>query len=64
VDPALSSSSLVVQVVELAAGGLVAVAAYVAWARVFKLPELDEAMDLARTLIGRKNRPGVAEDEA
>jgi putative peptidoglycan lipid II flippase len=64
VDPALSSSSLVVQVVELAAGGLVAVAAYAAWARVFKLPELDEAMDLARTLIGRKNRPGVAEDEA
>lgn len=49
-----SPASLFGQVVELAVGGLVGMAAYVAWARVFRLPELGDALELARTLIGRR----------
>jgi putative peptidoglycan lipid II flippase len=47
------ASSLVTQFGELAAGGLVGLVAYVAWARVFRLPELADALELARTLVGR-----------
>jgi putative peptidoglycan lipid II flippase len=47
------ASSLVTQFVELAAGGLVGLVVYVAWARVFRLPELADALELARTLVGR-----------
>jgi len=41
------------QVSELALAGLVGAAVYVAWALVFRLPELPAAFDLARTLLGR-----------
>jgi putative peptidoglycan lipid II flippase len=58
-------SSLPGQIVELAAGGLVGVAAYVAWARVFRLPELADSMELARTLTGRRKaaRPEPLEED-
>jgi putative peptidoglycan lipid II flippase len=57
-------SSLVGQVTEMAAAGLVGVAVYVAWAAVFRLPELRAAFDLARTLLRRNDpeRNGAAED--
>jgi hypothetical protein len=32
---------------------------YLAWSRAFRLPELGDAMELARTLLGR--RSGAAE---
>jgi putative peptidoglycan lipid II flippase len=41
------------RIAELVPAGLVAVAVYVAWARMLRLPELDAAMELARTLVGR-----------
>lgn len=64
IDPSLASSSLVTQVVEVVAGGLVGLAVYAAWARVFRLPEFDDALNLARTLIGRTKRDAqaIAED--
>jgi putative peptidoglycan lipid II flippase len=62
VDRAFESTSLLLQIAELAAGGLVGLAAYVAWSKVFRLPELDAAIDLGRTLIGR--RRGNAADPA
>ena len=48
------SSSLVVQIAETAVGGLVGLVTYLAWSRVFRLPELDAAIDLVRTLVGRR----------
>ena len=48
------ASSLAIQFGELAAGGLVGLVAYAAWARVFRLPELADALELARTLTGRR----------
>jgi putative peptidoglycan lipid II flippase len=53
------SSSLVAQIGEIAAGGLMGVGVYLAWSRAFRLPELGDAMELARTLLGR--RSGAAE---
>jgi putative peptidoglycan lipid II flippase len=53
-------SSIVAQVGEIAAGGLVGVAVYLGWSKAFRLPELDDAVTLARTLIGRS---GVAAGE-
>lgn len=47
-------SSLVAQAAELAAGGLVGLAVYAAWAWLFRLPELRAAIALARTLLGRR----------
>jgi hypothetical protein len=47
-------SSFVAQFLELAAGGLVGLAVYVAWARVFRLPELSASVNLARVLVGRR----------
>ena len=55
VDPGLIGPSLVVQIAELGAGGLVGLGAYVAWARVFRLPEFDDALALIRTLVGRRS---------
>jgi hypothetical protein len=49
-------SSLVVQMAEIAAGGLVGLATYLAWSRAFHLPELDVAVALVRTLVGRGRR--------
>ena len=57
------SSSLVAQVGEIAAGGLVGIGVYLAWSRAFRLPELGEAMELARTLIGRGNGAGEAPED-
>jgi putative peptidoglycan lipid II flippase len=48
------SPSLVVMVMELSLGGMAGLAAYAGWARMFRLPELDGAIDLVRTLIGRR----------
>ena len=52
------TSSLFVQVAEIAAGGLVGLVTYLVWSRLFRLPELDAAVDLVRTLLSRK--PGAA----
>jgi len=45
--------SFVGQVSELALAGIVGAAVYVAWALLFRLPELRAAFDLAQTLLGR-----------
>jgi putative peptidoglycan lipid II flippase len=47
-------SSFVAQIGELAAGGVVGLGAYIAWAWIFRLPELRASIDLARTLLGRR----------
>jgi putative peptidoglycan lipid II flippase len=52
-------ASLVAQLAEVAAGGLVGVAAYAAWAWVFRLPELKAAIALARMLVGRRGSGGA-----
>jgi peptidoglycan biosynthesis protein MviN/MurJ (putative lipid II flippase) len=57
------ASSLVTQFGELAASGLVGLVAYMAWARVFRLPELADALELARTLTGRR-KPAPPEPPA
>jgi hypothetical protein len=55
-------SSFVAQIAELAAGGVVGLAVYAAWAWVFRLPELRASIDLARTLLGRRGaKTAVAE---
>jgi len=45
--------SFFARVAELVPAGFVGLAVYVAWARACRLPELDAAMQLARTLAGR-----------
>ena len=55
-------SSLIAQVVEIVAGGLVGIGVYLAWSRAFRLPELRDATSLARTLLGRRGS-GAAETE-
>jgi peptidoglycan biosynthesis protein MviN/MurJ (putative lipid II flippase) len=52
--------SLVTNLLDLAAGGLVSVIVYLAWSKAFRLPELDAAMELAHTLMRR----GRAVEEA
>ena len=47
--------SFVGQVGEIAAGGLAALVTYLAWSKLFRLPELDAAVDLVRTLLGRRH---------
>jgi putative peptidoglycan lipid II flippase len=54
VENSMGGPSLVVQIAEIAAGGLVGLVTYLAWSRLFRLPELDAAVDLARTLLGRR----------
>ncbi len=44
--------SFLARVAELAPAGLVGLAVYVAWARALRLPELDAALELVRTLTG------------
>ncbi len=55
-----TSSSFVGQVFELAAGGIVGLAVYLGWSLAFRLPELEAAVDLARTLLNRRG-PTAAE---
>jgi len=47
------TASLLGRLEMLAPAGLVGLAIYVAWARLFRLPELDAALQLVRTVIGR-----------
>jgi putative peptidoglycan lipid II flippase len=54
-----NATSFAIEFVELAAAGLVGVAVYVAWAWVFRLPELKAAIALARTLVGRRGSGGA-----
>jgi putative peptidoglycan lipid II flippase len=48
------SPSFLGQVFELAAGGIVGLAVYLGWSLAFRLPELEAAVDLARTLLDRR----------
>ena len=58
------TASLVGRLAELAPAGLVGLAIYVAWARLFRLPELGAALQLARTVIGRgKDAPADPLDD-
>ena len=50
--------SFLARVAELAPAGLVGLAVYVAWARALRLPELDAALELVRTLTGRGREAG------
>ncbi|HEX7592475.1 MAG TPA: murein biosynthesis integral membrane protein MurJ, partial [Candidatus Limnocylindrales bacterium] len=47
-----SGPQILAQLLELAVGGLVGLGVYLAWARVFRLPELWAALALAKTLRG------------
>jgi putative peptidoglycan lipid II flippase len=47
------TASLVGRLTELLPAGLVGLVVYVLWARIFRLPELEAATRLARTLLGR-----------
>ena len=47
------TASLLGRLEMLAPAGLVGLAIYVAWARLFRLPELDAALQIVRTVIGR-----------
>jgi putative peptidoglycan lipid II flippase len=46
-------TSFFARIAELVPSGLVGLAVYVAWARACRLPELDAAFELVRTLLGR-----------
>jgi putative peptidoglycan lipid II flippase len=54
------ASSIVAEFLELAVGGLVCAVAYAAWAWAFRLPELRAALDLGRTLMGRRGHGPLA----
>lgn len=47
------SGAFLVRVADLAAGGLLGSALYLAWAWVFRLPELEEGIQLLKTLLGK-----------
>jgi hypothetical protein len=49
----VANPSLLTHLLELAAGGLVSLVVYLAWSKAFRLPELESAMELARTLMHR-----------
>ena len=49
------TASFIGRVAELAPAGLVGLAIYAAWSRLFRLPELGAALQLVRTVIGRDN---------
>jgi putative peptidoglycan lipid II flippase len=46
-------TSFFARIAELVPSGLVGLAVYVAWARAWRLPELNAALELVRTLLGR-----------
>jgi putative peptidoglycan lipid II flippase len=50
-------TSFFARIAELVPSGLVGLGVYVAWARACRLPELDAALELARTLLGRGKGP-------
>jgi len=50
------STGLVARFVDLAAGGVVGVAVYLAWSWALRLPELSDGRELARTLFRRSAR--------
>jgi len=62
VENSMGGPVLVVQIAQIAAGGLAGMVTYLAWSKVFRLPELDAALALARTLLGRGRR-AAAEPE-
>ena len=47
-------ASVFARVVELVPAGLVGLAVYLAWARLFRLPELQAALGMARSLLRRR----------
>jgi putative peptidoglycan lipid II flippase len=53
---------ILAQLLELAVGGLVGLGAYLAWAWVFRLPELWAALALAKTLRGGRKPATNADD--
>lgn len=59
--PDAGAHSMVGEVTTVAISGLVGVAVYVGWALAFRLPELWDTVDLARTLLGLR-RPQATED--
>jgi putative peptidoglycan lipid II flippase len=64
--PGAGASSMVSEVTTVAAAGFVGVVVYAAWAVLFRLPELRDAFDLARTLVGRgaaASPPGARSDD-
>jgi putative peptidoglycan lipid II flippase len=50
-------TSFFARIAELVPSSLVGLAVYVAWARAWRLPELDSALALVRTLLGRGTGP-------
>ena len=48
------TASFIGRLAELAPAGLVGLAIYAAWARLFRLPELGAALQLVRTVMGRE----------
>jgi putative peptidoglycan lipid II flippase len=53
-----AAASLVARFVELAPAAFVGLVVYAAWARAWRLPELDAVLQLARTLTGRGGGTG------
>jgi putative peptidoglycan lipid II flippase len=53
IEGPVANPSLLTHLLELAAGGLVSLVVYLAWSKAFRLPELESAMDLVRTLMHR-----------
>jgi putative peptidoglycan lipid II flippase len=58
---AAGGPQILVDLLELTVGGLLGIVVYVAWAWVFRLPELWAALSLAKTLRGRKQVGGPNE---
>jgi putative peptidoglycan lipid II flippase len=61
-DLAGGGTSTLAELVELAAGGLIGLAVYAAWAWAFRLPELQTALDLVRTLLARRGSKPLGRD--
>ena len=56
--------SLAGRIVELVPSGLVGIGVYLGWARVLRLPELQESLTLLRTLVGTRAGPrSTGEDD-
>jgi putative peptidoglycan lipid II flippase len=53
------TASLVGRLAELLPAGLIGLVVYALWARLFRLPELEAAAGLARTLLGRGRGEGA-----
>jgi putative peptidoglycan lipid II flippase len=62
VENTMGGPALLVEMAEIAAGGLVGIATYLAWSRLFRLPELDAAAGLVRTLASRRGATELTED--